>query len=140
MGGKKNQECCLPPTTTICATVGSPALQTTGTTGTAYISFPLTFSQFNFGVNPKLLKGGNVTIVTTASTTVKAGTILDLGTFGTGVIISANGGIAFTIDEANYVAFWQANGLISAPPPTLATGTSLQVSLVFQNPPLQAIY
>jgi hypothetical protein len=138
MGGGRRKQCCAPcEDITICGVLGSPGIQTTGsigTTGTAYISFPLTFSSFNYGVNPKLLKGGRTTIISTATTALPPGTIFDLGTFGTGVLIASNGGISFVIDEAEYISFWEAFGLISAPPPTLTNGTVIQVSLTFQSP------
>ena len=138
MGGGRRKQCCVPnENITICGVVGSPGIQTTGTTGTVYISFPLTFNSFNYGVNPKLLKGGRITVVSTpasAATALPPGTTFLLGTFGTGVLISSNGGISFLIDEADYLSFWEAFGLISAPPPTLTNGTFLQLSLVFQAP------
>jgi hypothetical protein len=119
--------------THICGVVSQPGVGNGGgDTPVTLITFPVTFDKVKFGANPLRLKGGRVTIVTSGSRLIQSGTVLSLGTFGTGIQV-LNGGYSFTIVEDDFVNFWVAVGLITQASRTFSPGTSIQFMAFFEG-------
>jgi hypothetical protein len=99
---------------------------------TTHVTFPISLLDFKPGANPLRLKGGSVTIVVSGSPYISNGTILSLGTFGTGIQLTS-GVYTFTINEDDFTNFWSEFGLIDPDLFTFLDGTVLQFTAVYEQ-------
>ena len=124
-------ECC--ETLKVCGTLGQPGVGNGGVdTPVTAITFPVTFPKIKFGINPLRLKGGYVTIVVSGCPYISNGTILSLGTFGTGIEL-VNGVYTFLITEDDFTNFWVAAGLIDPDLFIFLDGTILQFTAIYSQ-------
>jgi hypothetical protein len=113
--------------------VGQPGIADGfGRIPTTHVTFPVSLLDFKPGTNSLRLKGGYVTIVVSGCPYISNGTILSLGTFGTGIEL-VNGVYTFLITEDDFTNFWVAAGLIDPDLFIFLDGTILQFTAIYSQ-------